>query len=328
MGVNVAIHTTRRPEKFDRIVGIIRSELDRPEEVHFLHTPYPNDVLNVAEKMDVLVCYTIPREAFHDADRLSWIHIGSAGIDHTIFPELVKSDVIVTNASGLHAIPASEFVMAQILYFAKNFEDFQAFKRSRQWSQWELAAKITVLQGKTLGIIGLGSIGLQIAEKGKAFGMRVMATKHSIKPEDQYASVDKLLPRERLHILLRESDYVVLTVPLTQETEHMIDTAALNQMKSTAFLINIARGKVVDEKALIRALRHNKIAGGALDVFEHEPLSTNSPLFDLDNVLLSPHVSGNFPEYLEWASGDFGENLNRYLNGERLRNVVDKDRGY
>lgn len=328
MGVNVAIHTTRRPEKFQAITNLVKAELSRPEEVNFLHTPYPNDVLEIADKMDVLVCYTVPREAFREAERLSWVHIGTAGIDHTIFPELVRSDVIVTNARGIHAGPASEFVMAQMLYFAKNFEEFQEFKQSRQWSQWELAAKISVLTGKTIGIVGLGAIGLKLAEKAKAFDMNVLATKHSISPEDQYANVDKLLPRNRLHLLLRESDYVVLTVPLTPETDHMIDESALHQMKSSAFLINIARGRVIDEKALIRVLRSHQIAGAALDVFEHEPLPENSPFFDLDNVLLSPHVSGNFPDYLKWASRDFGENLNRYLNGERLRNIVDKDRGY
>jgi phosphoglycerate dehydrogenase-like enzyme len=128
--------------------------------------------------------------------------------------------------------------------------------------------------------------------------------------------------------LLREADYVVLTVPLTTETKHLIDKIHLKQMKSRAYLINISRGAVVDEKALIEALRAHNIAGAALDVFEEEPLPQESPLFDLDNVLLSPHISGNFPEYIHWASKDFGENLNRYLTGKSLRNVVNMERGY
>ena len=328
MSVKVAIHTTRRKEKFDQIVKIIRNELARPEEVDFLHTPYPSDVLNVAKQIDVLVCYTIPREAFRSAERLSWVHIGTAGIDHTIFPELMKSDVLLTNASGIHAAPASEFVMAQILYFAKKFEEFRKFKETKQWSQWELAAKISLLSRKTIGIVGLGSIGLAIAKKAGAFDMRVIATKNRIRPEDQFAEVDKLLPKGKLPELLRESDYVVLTVPLTPQTEKMIDTRAFAQMKSSAYLINISRGKVVDETALIRALKTNAIAGAALDVFEKEPLPQNSPLYELPNALISPHVSGNFPEYVQWASRDFGENLNRFLSGKRLRNIVDKDSGY
>ncbi len=328
MSVRVAVHTTRRREKFDEIVKIIQEELARPEEVEFIHTPYPSDVLGVAGKIDVLVCYTIPREAFHHADRLSWIHIGTAGIDHTIFPELMKSDVLITNASGIHARPASEFVMAQILYFAKKFDEFRKFKKTQQWSQWELAAKISLLSRKTIGIIGIGSIGSQIAKKAKAFDMRVIATKNTIHPEDQFADVDKLLPKQKLSELLRESDYVVLSVPLTSQTEKMINTRSFAQMKSSAYLINISRGKVVDEKALIRALSTNAIAGAALDVFEHEPLPKNSPLYQLPNVLISPHVSGNFPDYVEWASRDFGENLNRFLTGKRLRNIIDKESGY
>ncbi len=328
MSIQVAIHTTRRKEKFDHIVDLIRKELARPEEVNFIHTPYPSDVTAEAADLDILVCYTIPREAFYKAEELSWIHVGTAGIDHTIFQELIKSDVILTNASGIHAKPASEFVMAQILYFAKDFDEFRTFKETRQWAQWELAARITVLSGKTVGIVGLGEIGLEIAKKAKAFDMRVIATKYSVNPEDQFAEVDKLLGRDKVSLLLRESDFVVLTVPLTTQTKHLIDKIHLKQMKSSAYLINISRGGVVDEKALIQALHKHDIAGAALDVYEEEPLPQESPLFGLDNVLLSPHISGNFPEYVEWASRDFGENLNRYLTGQPLRNVVNKERGY
>ena len=158
--------------------------------------------------------------------------------------------------------------------------------------------------------------------------MQVIATKYSVRPEDQYAFVDMLLSRKKLPTLLRESDFVVLTVPLTSQTKGLITTRSFNQMKSSAYLINIARGVIVDETALVNALRQKKIAGAALDVFSEEPLPINSPLFQLDNVLLSPHISGNFPEYIEWASRDFGQNLNRYLTGERLKNIVNKERGY
>jgi len=328
MSVNIAIHTTRRPNKYHRIVNIIKQELARPEEVKFYHTPYPKDVLEVADKIDVLACYTIPREAFLQAEHLSWIHLGTAGIEHTLFPELIQSDVILTNARGIHAGPASEFVFAQILYFAKHLDKFREFKKFRQWNQWELAAKISVLTKKTIGIIGLGAIGLQVAQKAKIFDMNVIATKYSIDPGDQYAEVDVLYPRNQLGNLLQESDFIVLTVPLTPETHHLIGAKQLDQIRSTAYLINISRGKVIDQRALVEALRHQEIAGAALDVFDQEPLPVNSPLFELDNVLLSPHISGNFPEYVEWASLDFGRNLNRYLNGKPLHNIVNKERGY
>ncbi|MCF7803718.1 MAG: D-2-hydroxyacid dehydrogenase [Candidatus Marinimicrobia bacterium] len=328
MSIQVAIHTTRRYEKFKTIVRIIKEEIARPEEVEFRHTPTEEDVRKIADQIDILVCYTVPREAFEQADRLSWIHIGTAGIDHTSFPELLKSDVIVTNASGLHAEPASEFVMAQMLYFAKHIDEFRRFKESRQWNQWELAAKISLLDGKSIGIVGLGSIGKAIAKKARAFGMHVIATKYSVAPEDQYAFVDRLLSREQLPALLRESDFVVLTLPLTSETEGLIDQRAFYQMKSSTYLINISRGPIVDENALILSLKQNRIAGAALDVFREEPLPENSPLFGMDNVLLSPHISGNFPEYVEWASRDFGKNLNRFLSGKRLKNIVNKERGY
>ena len=206
MSVKVAIHTTRRFEKFQSIVTIIKEELARPEEVEFIHTPYPKDVLDIADEIDVLVCYTVPREAFEQSKRLSWVHIGTAGIDHTIFPDLLKSDIIVTNSSGIHAGPVSEFVIAQMLYFAKHIAEFQKFKETKQWSQWELAARLQLLSGKSIGIIGFGAIGEQVARKAKAFDMQVIAAKYRVDPEDQYAFVDKLLSRSKIPSLLRESE--------------------------------------------------------------------------------------------------------------------------
>jgi phosphoglycerate dehydrogenase-like enzyme len=185
-----------------------------------------------------------------------------------------------------------------------------------------------VLRSKTVGIVGLGHIGREVARLAKAFGMRVVATRRSARQSQRARYVDRLFAPDQLLQLLSESDFVVLTLPLTKETHKIIGEAELRSMKPTAYLINVARGQVVDEEALARVLEEHRIAGAGLDVFTREPLPADSRLWKLPNVIISPHIAGYMENYSEQATAVFCENLRRYLGGKRLINVVGKERGY
>jgi phosphoglycerate dehydrogenase-like enzyme len=197
-------------------------------------------------------------------------------------------------------------------------------KQKREWRRFPP----TVLRGKIVGIVGLGHIGREVARLSKAFGMKVIATRRSTKKAGTARYVDRLMPAAQLPSLLKESDFVVIGTPHTPETHHLIEEKELGMMKSTAYIINIARGGIINEAALVKALDEKMIAGAGLDVTEKEPLPTASRLWDFDNVILSPHVSGGMEDYMARATELFCDNLKRYLAGKRLRNVIDKKKGY
>ena len=267
----------------------------------------------------------IPGNIAERAPNLRWLQLTSAGVDRLLDSPLVRSGVTVTTASGIHAVTISEYVIGAMLAFAKGFT---RAVRSQQESQWSPYGP-QEMEGQTVGIVGMGAIGSRVAELSRAFGMRVLAIRRSVEQRTPgEGPVDELLPTSELPYLLAESDYVVLAMPLTPESTKLIGEAELRTMKASAVLVNIARGAVIDEPVLIRAIKEHWIAGAALDVFEKEPLPSDSELWGLDNVLLTPHISGGTPRYMERAVGLFCENLRRYLAGEPLRNVVDPARGY
>ena len=269
------------------------------------------------------------REFFIDAsDRLKWIQIGAAGIENSLISEVLQSKVIITNASGIHAGPVSEYVMSAILYFSKRIKDFEVFKSTKKWTQWDMAKKIIELKEQTIGIIGYGSIGKEIARKAKLFGMDVIATRRLQKTVDSNRLVNQLIPTSDLKMLLNNSDYVVVSCPLTPLTTNLISLKELKLMKKNAVIINIARGQILNQNDLIYALENNIINGAALDVFAKEPLEESSKLFNLDNVLMSPHISGNYPNYQKDMMIQFADNLNRFIAGKSLKNRVCKKRLY
>ena len=257
------------------------------------------------------------------APRLKWIQLTSAGADRLLDSGFIEGGVTVTTVSGLHATPIGEYVLAQMLMFAKGASKFIRAQQKHEWVRYMPQE----LLGKTVGIVGMGHIGEEVARLAKAFGCRVIATRRSVTEPRAGGYADELLPSKDLERLLGASDYVVLCVPLTSETRGMIGEPQLRSMKQTAVLINIARGGVIVEADLVRALREGRIAGAGLDVFEREPLPEDSPLWDLDNVILSPHISGGTEIYNERAVGIFVDNLRRHLAGEALRTVVDPARG-
>jgi len=273
---------------------------------------------------EVLFGFIPPQNITVRAPNLKWFQATSAGIDRHRDTEIWRSRVPITGVSGIHATPIGEFVLGLMLMFVKDTPRSFQMKQKREWQRYSPRT----LRGKTVGIVGLGHIGGEVARLSKAFGMKVIATRRSTKKEGKARNVDLLLPQSRMKEMLGESDFVVLCVPLTPETRHIIGEAELNAMKSTAYIINIGRGNLIDEEALIRALDEKRIAGAGLDVAAVEPLPEESRLWDFDNVILSPHVSGGMEDYMLRAAELFCENLRRYMDGKKLLNLVNRKKGY
>lgn len=277
-------------------------------------TMISHEAVEAAKDAEIYVSTGFPRDLFLAAKKLKWVHTGSAGVGSVLYPEMVTSDVILTNSAGIHAAPMAETVIGMMLHFARGF-DFVVRSQARgEWDQSAFArtdSPVTEIAGQTLGLIGFGGIGREIASRAQALGMRILATR-TITVEQ----------------ILREADYVVITVPSTPSTRGMIGTTELAAMKSNAVLINIARGNIVDQAALIDVLERGAIRGAALDVFEPEPLPADSPLWQLPNVLILPHVSATTPRFWEREADLIVQNFERYTRGEPMLNVVDKLRGY
>jgi phosphoglycerate dehydrogenase-like enzyme len=265
----------------------------------------------------------LPQAALDAAVSLRWLQTASAGIDRAD-PEVFKH-ITMTNASGVAAVAMAEYVIGMILMFAKGFPHLMRRQQAREWDRTFEGREVW---GSTCGIVGMGAIGGETARRAKALGMRVLATRRSVSERTPDELADELLPSSDLPYLLGESDYVVVAAPLTPETRHLIGADELRQMKRTAVLINVGRGPIIDEEALIAALRDGTIAGAGLDVTYKEPLPEESPLWGMDNVVITPHISADTPIYADRTADIVCDNLRRYLAGEPLRNIVDLVRGY
>jgi len=327
--VNVLVTTSIGTECLQQITAIspkikIRdvSDLTSAEESGGFSSKEHFDAL-LAEA-EVIYGARPPKNVISRAPKLKWIQSTSAGVDSFLDTDVVQSPVIVTNTRGMHATPMGELVFELILMFTRQAQLCFQLKQEKRWETFIP----TVLRSKTVGVVGLGNIGREVARLAKAFGMRVVAIRRSARRVARARNVDIMLPRDQLHQLLVESDFVVLVLPHTAETNKLIGEEELRTMKPTAYLINVARGNVVDEEALIRALDENWIAGAGLDVFATEPLPTESRLWEFPNVLFNPHIGSDMVDYYMLATEIFCENLRRYLNGKKLLNVVDKKRGY
>jgi phosphoglycerate dehydrogenase-like enzyme len=265
-----------------------------------------------------------------------------AGLDRALKNPLVQAeDIEVTSASGIHATPIAEYCIGMMLAFNLKIPDMLRYQGDGKWAEnAHDVFRPTPLRNKTLGIAGYGSIGRELARLAQSFGMRVLASKRDPrKPEDSEYSEpglgdpmgdipERIYPGEALATMARDCDYLVVTLPLTKATHHIINEDVFKAMKKTAVIINIARGEVIDEAAMISALAAEKIGGAALDVFEQEPLPAGSPLWNFDNVIISPHVSGNNTDYHRRAAALFIENLKRYIEKRPLFNRLERERGY
>jgi phosphoglycerate dehydrogenase-like enzyme len=264
------------------------------------------------------------RKVLLAAPQLRWHQSPSAGVNHILIPEYLERDITLSNGAGTFSISIAEFVLTYILYHAKNLSKLLDLQANHVWKK-SIELPIQEVSDATLLIIGAGNIGQAIAKRASAFGMRVWGSRRKPEPLPDF---EKVVGANEWRSLLPEADYIVLATPLTPKTKHLIDESALRSMRPNAYLINIARGAVVDEAALITALKEGWIAGAGLDTFQTEPLPPDSPLWLLPNVFVTPHCSGFSPRIAERMIALFLDNLKRYQTGQPLRNVVDKTAGY
>lgn len=301
------------------------------------------------DDVEVLLCGFLGADAFDRvlarAPRLAWVHSATAGVERVLTPGSRQRNLLITNARGVFSRPIAEYVLMMILAVSRRLPQLLELQRERTWQPLEGAE----LSDVTVGIVGLGSIGRAVATLATAFGCRVIATRRRSEagaaaapdreaPQDEARPgagstgeglvLDQVLGPDGLPALLAESDFVVLAAPLTPTTEGLIDGPALEAMKPGAWLINVARGRLVDERALLRALREGHIGGAILDTFRDEPLPPSSPFYDMDNVIVTPHTSWSSGRVLDRSVELFCANLRRYAAGQPLVNVVDPAAGY
>lgn len=276
-----------------------------------------------AAEVDIATGWSLPPALLENGRRLKWVHAFNAGVDGFVgLPGIRDKRTVLTRTVGAHvALP--DHVMALVLAFARRLHVDIRHQIEHAWDRQSGIGED--IAGKVLGIMGLGQIGKPLAVRAAAFGMRVVGTKRTPEPVPH---VDLVLPPDRIGDLLQEADYVVALLPLTPETKGRMGEREFRSMKPTAVFINVSRGPVVQEAALVQALRERWIAGAGLDVFEVEPLPADSPLYDFPQVIITPHVSGITPQFFERIAAIFSQNLRRYVGGEPLANVIDVARGY
>ena len=260
-------------------------------------------------------------KAWKNADQLKWIFWAGAGVDSLLFPELVESDVVVTNCRGVFDRSMAEYVLGFIIAFGKHFPESVRLQSQHVWKHRHSEQ----LLGKEVLIVGVGSIGREIARLLTAFGLTVCGVGRRHREDKDFGVI---YAGSELNSRLATADFVVVMCPSTPESRGMFGVAQFEAMKDSARLINMARGEILDEAALLDALRNGQIAGAALDVFTKEPLPQDSPLWDMDNVIVSPHMSGDFHEHGDVVAAAFFENLKRYRSGEPMLNVIDKRAGF
>ena len=279
---------------------------------------------------EVMFTLSLRAEQFAAAPNLRWIHAPTAAVHQFMFPELIGSNVMLTNSTEVHGPVVAEHVMALIFALAKKIPQAAVLQQKKVWGQetiWNYGHHPKEIAGAVLGLIGVGSIGRRVAKMASALGMRVIAVREHVE-KGRPEGVETVFPPSQIDQLLLESDYVVLAAPLLPATTRLMNASRLSKMKPDGFLINVGRGPQVDELALAEALRSRRLAGAALDVFEHEPLPSGSPLWDVDNLLITPHTAGLTEKLWDRHYELFSENLQRYLARQPLRYVVDKHRGY
>lgn len=276
------------------------------------------------------------------APGLRWMQTESAGVDHLIDTPVWQSDIVITSANGVHAVQIAEYVLAMLLAHGHHLPTLQRWQQQQVWADRHQREQVQPreLRDRTVGIVGYGAIGREVARLATAFGMRVLATSRSAEPTpydgwtpagtgDAHGRLpQRYFMLDQLPEMLAQCDAVVLALPLSPRTQHVIRERELDAMRDDALLINIGRGGLVDQAALVAALQTGRIGGAALDVTDPEPLPPDSPLWQMENVILTPHISGMTPHYTDRVLALFADNLQRYVSGETLFNIVDREAGY
>ena len=278
---------------------------------------------------DIFIGYSLRAEQIKDAKRLKWVHSTASGVAQLMYPELRDSGIVVTNPRGIFSVPMAEHTMGMMLALGRNFPDSVRYQDKQHWGQqeiWNRPQRLTELSGQLLLIVGFGSIGQELAKRAKAFGMRVWGVTRSGLGDSSLA--DKIVASSQLVVVLPEADYVVIAVPETAATKHLIGQSEIAQMKPGARLINVSRGSLLDEAALIKALEDGTLGGAALDVTSKEPLPAESPLWKAPNLLVTPHTSAVSDRLWPRQTDLLLQLLARWFSGQELFNRVDLERGY
>lgn len=297
-------------------------------QVSIVHIDREGEADGPLDDAEIFLRWWTPRHAMERvleaAPQLRWLHTPSAGVDGLLLPQIRESEIVVTNSAGAHAIPIAEFVLMYMLAHVKQARALAALGPENAWPRGR-QMHLGELYGKTLLVIGLGSIGGEVARRAAAFGMRVIGSRRRPSPVE---GAELVVGEGEWRDALPEADFVLVAAPLTEATRGMVDAAAFARLRPGAYLMNIARGEIVDTGALLAALRDERLSGAALDALPEEPLPPEHPLWQAPNVWITPHISWSSPHSRERTSAIFLENLGRYLRGEPLLNVVDKAAGY
>lgn len=303
----------------------IKAVEEAAPDYHVLHTQDEEKIQARIKEIEI-VAGDLPRSLLPQAQNLRWMQQWGAGADWLMrHPEAADMSFVLTNASGVHAIPITEHIFAFLLSLGRGFHRAMRAQVQHEWAKIP-GEELFELWGKTMVLVGVGAIGAQTATLAKAMGMQVIGVRRDSSQGE--TGVDRMVGPEQLLDVLPEADFVVITIPLTHETEGMFGERELRAMKSNAIIVNIGRGKIIEQTILIRAIQEGWIAGAGLDVTDPEPLPADSPLWELPNVIITPHYAGATPAYNERAFDIFMENLERYLADKELTNVVDKNLGY
>ena len=298
-------------------------------EMRIVHLPNYDVLPPELPDTDIFVGYSLRADQLKHAKKLKWIHSTAAGVAQLTYPELRESGVLVTNPRGVFSVPMAEHTLGMMVAMARNFPDSVRFQDKSTWGQQQLWAKpqrLTELYGKILLIVGYGSIGEELAKRAKIFGMRIWGVTRSGKGDLSF--VERILPASNLHEALPEADYVVIAAPETPETKHLIGAKEISRMKCGARLINVGRGSLLDEFALIAALESGRLGGAALDVTGVEPLPENSPLWRAPNLFITPHTSAVSDRLWQRETALLTELLELWFSGREMKNVVDLAHGY
>jgi len=298
-------------------------------EMRVVHLPHYDHLMDEVPDTDIFVGFSLRPEQFLLARKLKWLHSTAAGVGQLMYPELRKSGIEVTNASGVHRIPMAEHILGILIALARRFPDCFRYQQQSLWAQqelWNAPIRPRELRGQVLLFIGFGAIGREVAKIIRPLGMRVWAVTRSGRAEEGLA--EQVFPASKLDEVLPQADFVVLAAPETPETRKMIGPREFGLMKPSAYFMNVSRGALVDEPALISALEQRKIAGAALDVASQEPLPPENPLWKLDNAFITPHMSAVSEHLWERQTDLLMENLERWFAGDELLNRVDLNRGY
>lgn len=299
-----------------------------PEDVTYFASRNPDELRTRAPEADILLNTEFRGDllgaCLAHATKARWMHSLYTGVDGVLTPEVVASPLPLTNGRGVFRVPLGEWTVAAMLHFSYQMRRLIRQQQACEWARFE----IETLRGQTLGIIGYGGIGSEAALLAKPFGMRILAMRRRVLEGAPDPVVDQFYPLAQINDMIAASDFVLVATPLTKDTRGLMGKAQFAAMKPTGVFINVGRGPVVDEPALVEALQNGKIRGAALDVFTEEPLSKSSPLWGMENVLLSPHCADNVADFLSLAYNAFFENLDRFRAGQPLEYVVDKHAGY